>query len=171
MNGAFPFVAGTWVARAACSSEDVATHDSARARRRVRRQTPGHDQARSDRPASRRGRSRPGSRRHHELPASGLSGEHDVLLPLRANNSATSVNRTAPVVGGDAQTDDVYFWQGPRDAGAPALQVGLDEHVLSLPKLKQGVYTRGRLWQEHGGVDPGPVWSFTTRTKTTGSRG
>jgi len=28
---------------------------------------------------------------------------------------------------------------GDADAGAPALQVGLDEHVPLLPKLKQGV--------------------------------
>jgi len=85
-------------------------------------------------------------------------------------NSATSVNENSDLSWiGDAQTYDVYFWQGPPTQVAQLYKSGLTSAFLSLPKLKQGVQYSWQVVEKHtAGSTPGPVWSFTTRTKTTG---
>ena len=85
-------------------------------------------------------------------------------------NSATSVNENSDLSWvGDAQTYDVYFWQGPPTQVAQLYKSGLTSAFLSLPKLKQGAqYSWQVVAKNTAGSTPGPVWSFTTRTKTTG---
>ena len=85
-------------------------------------------------------------------------------------NSATSVNENSDLSWvGDAQTYDVYFWQGPPTQVAQLYKSGLTSAFLSLPKLKQGVqYSWQVVAKNTAGSTPGPVWSFTTRTKATG---
>lgn len=87
-------------------------------------------------------------------------------------DGATGVNENVDLAWmGDAQTYDVYFWEGAPTQPAQLYRTGLSASFLSLPKLKQGTQYSWKVVARSATLSAsGNTWSFTTRTKSRGKR-